>query len=448
MPGQGSGRAAARRRPPRPLRGTPLKSLKPPKSLKSLKRGPRRPARARAGSHGPARGPAAPPRHGDSPDRPSYAPHDGAPTEPTGGNAGGVSRRTLLFAGLGVAAAATAGAVVLTRRDDSSGGKKTDKADGADGADGADKKDPGKNPGDTSDTSASKGSVALKGLNSVRALAFSADGNTLCGTGSNGICRWDVTSTKGTPVHIGMPGYLQPTVISRDLQYVVRAEENKIRVWNTENGKLIRTFTGPGKAGGQDGWATDVTISPDGGTVVAATTKGLYVWEVSSGKRLAVRKDSEGGPVAFRSDGKMLVAGRPLRLRNPTGVPTATVKDSENAAVGAFSPDGELLAYADQSGPIHVWNTGSNQETVTLDNPDSMIHALAFHPAGDLLASGGQDGTVRVWSRVTGKKVSSFKGPTSVEALAFSPDGKWLAAGLMSAVHYSDKDAVLLWTLT
>ncbi|MGW2227261.1 WD40 repeat domain-containing serine/threonine protein kinase [Streptomyces formicae] len=376
-----------------------------------------------------------------APDRPAYAPGGGDADEPTGG----VSRRTLLFTGLGVAAAAGAGAFVLTRRDDSDGGKNATGKDPDKGS--PDKKNPGKNTGDTSDSAAPTGSIALKGLNSVRALAFSADGKSLCGTGSNGICRWDMNSKKGTPVHIGMPGYLQPTVISRDLTYVVRAEEHQVRIWNTENGKLVRTFTGPGKAGNQDGWATDVGIGPDGRTVVAATTKGLYVWEVSSGKRLALREDSPGGPVAFRRDGKMLVAGRPLRLRTPDGVSTATVKDSENSSVVAFSPDGEILAYAEQSGAIRLWNTGSHQETVTLDNPDGMIHALAFHPEGELLASGGQDGTVRVWNTVTGKKVGSFKGPTSVEALAFSPDGKTVAAGLMSAVRYSDKDAVLLWTL-
>ncbi|MFJ2770990.1 protein kinase [Streptomyces sp. NPDC087300] len=382
-----------------------------------------------------------------APDRPGYAPQGGGPDEPTRG----VSRRTLFFAGLGVAAAAGAGAFVLTRRDDSdsganAAGKDPDK--GTPDKKDPGKKDPGKNTGDTGDGSAAKGSIALKGLNTARALAFSADGKSLCGTGSNGVCRWDVDSKEGTPVHIGMPGYLQPTVITQDLKYVVRAEENKIRVWNTETGKLVRTFTGPGSAKGQDGWATDIGVSPDGRTVVAATTKGLYVWEVSSGKRLALRKDAPGGPVAFRSDGKMLVAGRPLHLRSPNGVSTAAVKDSENAAVTAFSPDGEILAYAEQSGAIRLWNTGSHQETVKLDNPDGMIHALAFHPKGDLLASGGQDGTVRVWNTVTGKRVGSFKGPTSVEALAFSPDGNTVAAGLMSAVHYEDKDAVLLWKLT
>jgi microtubule-associated protein-like 6 len=58
------------------------------------------------------------------------------------------------------------------------------------------------------------------------------------------------------------------------------------------------------------------------------------------------------------------------------------------------------------------------------------LWGLALHPSLPLAATGGDDGTVRVWELNTHKQRASVKLDTLVRAVAYSPDGSLIAAGL------------------
>ncbi|UQI43193.1 serine/threonine-protein kinase [Streptomyces sp. HU2014] len=347
---------------------------------------------------------------------------------------GRLSRRTLLFAGLGTAAAATAvGLPVLLR-----GGKAHGSSDAGAG--------PG-SPSGTSKPEKTEKYTRLKGLPSVRALAFSKDGKQLYGTGNNTIWRWDPNTGQGTPVRIGTPGYIQPAVFSQDLGLLVRAEENKVRVWDTATGRTVHTFTLPTEEGPtQKGWPTGLAISSGGDMLAANTSDGLHLWELPSGKDKGTFTHASSGPVAISGDGRTLVAGHPLKTLTPAGESTATVKASDGASAVVFSPDGSLLAFGTNGGQVAVWNVESRSEVVRFTDLGTLM-ALAFHPGGRLLAGGGAGPTARVWDTLAGKEVGSFKCPNSVEAIAVSPDGKTVAIGLSMAIDYDAKDSVLLWRL-
>jgi WD40 repeat protein len=58
------------------------------------------------------------------------------------------------------------------------------------------------------------------------------------------------------------------------------------------------------------------------------------------------------------------------------------------------------------------------------------VFSVAFSPDGKTLAAGSWDGTVRLWEVATGKELHLFHDQkTPVRAVAFSPDGKTLACG-------------------
>lgn len=59
------------------------------------------------------------------------------------------------------------------------------------------------------------------------------------------------------------------------------------------------------------------------------------------------------------------------------------------------------------------------------------VNALTFHPVHGTFASGGGDGVVALWDAVAKRRIRQYqKYPTSVAALSFSNDGKYLAVGV------------------
>jgi WD40 repeat protein len=126
----------------------------------------------------------------------------------------------------------------------------------------------------------------------------------------------------------------------------------------------------------------------------------------------------------------------------------------------ALAPDGKLLAAASAGNAIQTWDAVTGQPGEPLKDHTDWVLALAFSPDGNRLASGGHDGVVRLWEMPARTKVRELRGPLpkdakrdppreTVQALAFSPDGKTLAAGTWNAeIHlFSADDGKLLRTL-
>lgn len=202
-------------------------------------------------------------------------------------------------------------------------------------------------------------------------------------------------------------------------------------------------------------------------TGTPAKQGNLLTWDVASGKRLATLEGLTHGvySLAAGHGGNLVASGSDSQV---------LVHDASNRRqVGrfpetggrihalAFSPDDLLLAAGGEGGMIHVYDLSAGNKLTSWKAHQDVVTSLAFAPGGKTLASASFDGLVRLWTRPETQKTggpawsrekSLGTGASRAHSVAFSPDGKRLAAGFSGtaqsfAVPETERAQVLLWKL-
>jgi WD40 repeat protein len=126
---------------------------------------------------------------------------------------------------------------------------------------------------------------------------------------------------------------------------------------------------------------------------------------------------------------------RLVRIRDETGREVCMIKPREGR-VGqlALSADRTRVAVGlvEKRFSIGIYDTSSGEERAACTGHRDLVYALAFSPDGRQLAAGGDDRVIHIWDAVSGKPLTQCRGHTSkVLSIAFRQDG----ARLVTAAH-------------
>jgi WD40 repeat protein len=316
----------------------------------------------------------------------------------------------------------------------------------------------------------------------TRGLAVSADGKRVVSAAGSTVRLWETATGKEVTLSDGHWKSPNTLALSKDGKTVISwGSDRVVRRWEATSGKLLGAFPAP--AG-----TTRAAFSKDGRTIALANADNtIRLHDAATGKELHKMKAHANGTsaLAFSSDGKMLASrgsadntirlydvaeGRELRqiaMRSAREPAQGTVLifgggggAQANGPGLAFSPDGKLLAAPGPDGrnsvkTLVLIDVAAGKELRKIELPQP-ITSLAFSPDGRTLATENPNRTITLWEVASGKKRGQlgqspaeqprpnngtmdvvidldgmgggFTDPAGPIGLAFSPDGRALAA--------------------
>ena len=222
--------------------------------------------------------------------------------------------------------------------------------------------------------------------------------------------------------------------INRSSTVAVGLADGQVAVWN-----------------GRD-TAPAVVVKPHAARVLAvgSTADGREVWSVATDGSLARTRIAPGArptsrrvnlgaaptrAAAFSADGSMLVTGGEFGEIRVFDTASGALRQQlrghrTELQFLAVRPGSAIVASASAEADLRIWDTAAGREIGFVDS-DLSLFALGFSPRDGTLASGGADRRLTLRDPTTFKPVGDLvlQAPRMVSALAWSPDGRFIALG-------------------
>ena len=212
-------------------------------------------------------------------------------------------------------------------------------------------------------------------------------------------------------------------------------ESDRLELRDTEDGAPVKTIELSTQSSG-------LTFSPSGDRIaVVGGNDVVEVIDTKSGARLQTLHTEVGRTVesiAFSPDGTLLAIGswdgQAMQVWEVAAGRRLMALDGQYPVTSvAWLPDGQLVA-STTNGDVSVWNVATEQRSRRFTRAAGE-NTMALSPDGELLVigtDGNVDGervqNVTVWE-LADRRVRCHIGGGPFNAIAFSPDNRWIALG-------------------
>jgi WD40 repeat protein len=238
---------------------------------------------------------------------------------------------------------------------------------------------------------------------------------------------------------------------SHDGKYVATGgTEGKIRLWDLSTRKPVIEI--PNQT------AFTLALDPKGRALAAHTGADVIIWSLPYDRDKApwVIPDYDNiGWIGFgfSPDGRLLAAcsGTTMDLWSLADQELVHRLPPRRPLSVAFFPNSRKIAVGEADKTISIWDTTSGEMLHELVGHSGGICCVRVSPDGKTLASSSFDGTVRLWplnhDRAPDQPPDVLTHHSKpVQAMSFSPDGRWLATG--ERWSRTPERKIVLWDTT
>jgi WD40 repeat protein len=277
-------------------------------------------------------------------------------------------------------------------------------------------------------------------------LSLAPNGKTFaCGGSDSRVYLWDLTEDPPKELNgaSGHAGVIHAVSYSPSGKLIASGGADKfLRLWtHTEQNRVnekLKVETPASVLCLAFHPTEDKTLITGGGDGV------IRVWELGAKLTLKTELKLKHGAVngiAFSTSGKTIAAAFGDGTSRTWGfgaklADKATLEGHKGAAsCVAFSPDGTLIATGGADWTVRMWPGVSGvkpRDKTIVKGHLSHVYSVAFKPDVAGIASGSYDATVRLWEPAGAEMkehISKLKEENAIYSVAYSPDGKILAAG-------------------
>ncbi|RJQ67104.1 TIR domain-containing protein [Pseudonocardiaceae bacterium YIM PH 21723] len=255
---------------------------------------------------------------------------------------------------------------------------------------------------------------------SIYWLGFDPSGTLLVTGDSAGlVCVWDPRSD--VPVHrlTAHTGSVWPFAFSPDgSQLAISDDQFTTRLWDLATGQLRHTITGHGRR------VTRVRFNSTGTVLATCGNDGtVRLWDPDTARQHQQLIGGAGGLLTLETaifnpadpdqlatvsnDGRINL----LNLRTGRHQRHITVEQAPLWGI-AFSPDGEIVASANDDDTVTFWYRSTGTPVHTFTEHKGRVRSIAFNADGSLAATGCDDSMVRLWDVQTGELLRTMRGHT------------------------------------